>query len=120
MLIASLVLHLGVALGLTLAQSHTSYTPAATSSGGTSESIILLRSEDVPDFHQPLSPQRSAANSMASLAPASLPSPSPLFLEKKVMTRPSPLLLALEANPNAHLRSLPPEAVLCPIPCAAS
>jgi hypothetical protein len=119
MLVASFVLHLGLAAGLSLAYLH-SVAPTdsiTTASQPDSPALILLRSVETPDFHPvtPTTPAQPPSNPLATQAPAALPAPEQPVVEKKISTPPPPSF-ALEANPNAQVRPLPPEAVLSPNP----
>jgi len=115
MLIVSLALHVGVAGGIVLTHFHTTAATVTTSSEVKAPTLILLSSEETPDLQQPAAARMVAFHPSA---PAALPPLAQPAAEKKLPTpvaTPSPSL-ALEANPNAHIRALPPEAVLSPSP----
>jgi hypothetical protein len=119
MLIISLALHVSLATGIVLSHFHGAAMPApALSKAATATAtVILLRSEETPllPFRQPASAQPAVARSVATNQPAVLPSPAQPTVEKASVVAPPPAL-ALEANPNAHIRALPPEAILSPNP----
>jgi len=84
--------------------------------------MVLLSSEEstytpqaVPVKSAPAQPVTVAVIEKAPAVPTTPPPP----VEVKVPTAkalPPPLTLALEVNPNANIRALPPEAVLSPSP----
>jgi len=119
MLIVSLALHVSVAAGIALAYFHGTALLVATSPEMTTPTatMILLRSEETPalPFQHPAS-AKPAAPTIAATSPVALPSPAQPMVEKAPPAVTPPPALALEANPNAHLRALPPEAVLSPSP----
>jgi len=117
MLTVSIALHVGVATGIALSCLHVAVAPALASSEAPSTTLVLLTSEETPDFHQPVLVKSAEAQPVAASAPVALPSP-PQLVPKPVSapTAPPPASLALEVNPNAHVRALPPESVLCPNP----
>jgi hypothetical protein len=116
MLIASLAVHVSVVAGIALSYFHrTTMTVVAASEPATSP-VMLLNSEETPaqPLQKPASAPRAAARSVEKSRPAALPSPARPMVEKALAaSTPSP---APEANPNAHIEALPPEAVLSPTP----
>jgi len=119
MLVASFVLHVAVALGLVLPHLHVTAAPDTTASSSASESttLVLLRSVDTPDLHQPILPSRPASAPVAAQTTPTLPAPKPLVVATKLAaTAPPPASLALEMNPNANVRDLPPDPLLSPDP----
>jgi hypothetical protein len=111
MLIISLAIHGGVALGIALTCFHSAAASIAASPEVKPTSLILLRSKETPDS-QPLS-DPVAANPILVSAP--VPSPAQPVTEKKAIVAVAPpVSLALEVNPNAHIPALPPEAILSP------
>ncbi|SRR5258707_52173 len=117
MLIVSLAIHGGVAMGIALTYFHAPAAWVATSSKVKSTSLVLLRSEETPDFQQPL--RSVTANPPLARAPVALPSPvQPVAQKAAIVAATPPSSLALEANPNAHVRALPPEVILSPSPAA--
>jgi VWA domain-containing protein len=122
MLLASLALHVGFAMGIALFYFHgaTMPTVALSETATPSATVMLLRSEESPDlpFPQAASAKPTVSSSVVMSQPAVPPSPAQPMLEK-ALRAPAvtpPPALALEANPNAHLQALPPEAVLSPNP----
>jgi len=121
MLTISLALHVSVAAGIALSYFHGAAMPVVASPEMTTPtaSVILLRSEETPilPFRQPTS-AKPAVRTMAMAVPVVIPSPAQPMVEKALpaSTITQPPALALEANPNAHVRALPPEAVLSPSP----
>lgn len=118
MLAASVALHGTVATGLALNHFY-SARMAASPESLPPTTIVLLSDEEVTGMPT-LAPKRHAT-------PPPVPAPSaavavstaPPVIHKMVsISPPAPPAptLALEANPNAHIRSLPPAAVLCPNP----
>jgi hypothetical protein len=124
MLMVSLALHVSVAAGIALSYFHGAAmaTMALPDAITPTSTVMMLRSEAAPDlpFPQPAS-AKPAVRTIAVTPPAALPSPAQTLVEKALpaptptVTQP-PAALALETNPNAHLRALPPEAVLSPSP----
>jgi hypothetical protein len=118
MLVVSLALHVGLAAGIALSYFQGAVTTAVALSEVTTPTatVMLLRSEETPDlpFRQPA----SAKPAVLTASPAALPSPAQPMVEKALPapTATPPPALALEANPNAHIEALPPEAVLSPNP----
>lgn len=120
MLTASLTLHGGVLGGFAWSRMHTVAAPTQQSSTEQTPTIILLSSEETPDSVQPV-PVKSSAPVVPTIAVDHAPvvlstPPQPVIKAAPVKTTPPPLTLALEMNPNAHIRELPPEAVLSPSP----
>ena len=118
MLVISLTLHGGVATGIALSQLHiVKSAPASLEIPSTT--LTLLSSEEAPDrlSSKPASAP-AVSHQVAASTPANLPSSPQPVVEKPSAAPPTPPppSLALETNPNAHLRALPPEAVLCPSP----
>jgi hypothetical protein len=122
MLMVSLALHASLAAGIALSYFHWAATPVAASPKVTTptETVILLRSRETPalQFREPVPAKAAAARSVVTSRPAALPSPAQPLVEKALSasTVVPPPALALEANPNAHMEALPPEAVLSPSP----
>jgi Mg-chelatase subunit ChlD len=113
MLLASLALHVGLAMGIALFYFHGATTPVVALSEATTPAatVMLLRSEETPTFSQAASAKPTVSRSIVMNQPAALP------LVEKALPAPTvmpPPALALEANPNAHIQALPPEAVLSP------
>lgn len=117
MLVVSLALHGVVAAGIALTHFHVTSASTLASTDGKAITLILLRSEETPDFQQPLAAP-SILNPIRSKVSTALSSPAQPVVEKIIPTPTitPPPSLALEANPNAHVRALPPEAVLSPSP----
>ena len=116
MLIASFALHVVVAGGIVLAYFHRVAAPAMVSSEATAPPVLLLRSEAMPDAQPPVPSRLVPVRSVVTSQPIALPLPAPPMVEKALAVAIQPASLALEANPNAHVRALPPEAVLSPNP----
>lgn len=117
MLLVSLALHMSVAAGIGLSYFHWTTKPAVASSEAITPTIILLRSKETPFL--PFRPPVTAKTAVAMIAvtvPAAHSSPAQPPVEKALPTpRAVPFpALALEANPNAHVRALPPEPALSP------
>jgi hypothetical protein len=121
MLMVSLALHLCVAAGIALSYLHQAAMSRVVSSKATTptSTVMLLRSEEIPGllFRQPAS-AKPTVRTIAVTSSAVPPSSAQPLVEKTLfapkVTQPS--ALALEANPNAHIQALPPEAVLSPNP----
>jgi len=80
--------------------------------------MILLGSEETPESAQTV-PSKSSApvepTVIADHAPTVLSTPpQPVIKAAPAKSTPPPITLALEMNPNANIRALPPEAVLSP------
>src|SRR2546428_682358 len=107
MLIASLALHGVVAAGIALAHFHVTSASALTSTEGKSTTLILLGSEETPDFQQSASAP-SSIHHVRVKASVALSSPIQPRMEKNISASPMtpPPSLALEANPNVHVRAL--------------
>jgi len=114
MLVVSLALHVGVGVGIALSYFRGAPAPIAVACETEHPTAILLRSEESPLRHSRLPAAAKVIEPAASLATAAPPLPVPV--PKILSTVIAPPSLALEANPNAHVRSLPPEAVLSPNP----
>jgi len=117
MLTVSLALHGGVATGMALRHFH-SLTPTAQVAPFTpATTLILLTSESTPDLHQPAASTATMAHSVAASRATPFPSPPPPTAKSiSTPTTIPPASLALEANPNAHIRSVPSASVLSPNP----
>jgi len=119
MLTVSLAMHVSVAAGIALSYFHGAALLVAASPEMTAPTatVILLRSEETPTlpFQQPAS-ATPAAPTIAAASPATPRSLAQPMVEKGLPALTPPPALALEANPNAHIRALPPEAVLSPSP----
>jgi hypothetical protein len=117
MLMASIAVHLGLATVFFSPYFHRAAPLAAASSDPAPPSLTLLPSVETPDSHAiaPPAPPQPPSRPLAAQAPAALPAPDPPVTAKKIST-PAPPSLALEANPNANISPLPPEAVLSPNP----
>ncbi len=119
MLLISLALHVSVAAAIGLSYFHWAAVSAVASSEVTAPTatVMVLRSEETPilPFRQPAS-AKPAVPTISAPATAALPSPAQPVVEKTPPEATPPPALALEANPNAHIRALSPEAVLSPSP----
>jgi len=120
MLMVSLALHVSVAAGIVLSFFHGTAALAVASPEATTPTatVMLLRSQETParPFQHPAAAQPAVARSVVISQPAALPSPAQPMVEKAPPAVTPPPALAIEANPNAHVRALPPEAVLSPSP----
>jgi len=114
MLTVSVALHGAVAAGMAMRHFHP-HTPTGEVAPVTpATTLVLLTSEDMPDRHQPVATTLShAVASHAAILPSS---PQPEAKSISTMTTTPPASLALEANPNAHIRAVPPASVLSPNP----
>lgn len=117
MLLVSLALHVSVAVGIVLIFFHGTTPSETASSKETTPTVMLLGSEETPavPFHK-LSSTRPAARAIAASSPAALPLLAKPLIEKTPPAVQPGQTLAQEANPNAHVKALPPEAVLSPNP----
>jgi len=116
MLVLSLALHVTVAGGIALSSFHWPAPPAVALSEPTPPTVMLLQSETIPPLppRQPATARPMMTHSIATTQPAAVPDPSPPTTEKALpVLAQSPVP---EANPNAHIAALPPEAVLSPSP----
>ncbi len=79
---------------------------------------MLLRSSATPALpaKPPVIAKLAASPSATMSQSAPLPVPVQPLVVKALEATPQPPALALEANPNAHLHALPPDAVLSPSP----
>jgi len=118
MLTVSLAVHVSLVGGLALSTLHGTAISAVASSRTTMPPVMLLHSEKPPASQpsQPAPVVLTAARSVATSQPASLPTPAPSLIEKNRLALTQPPTQVLEANPNAHIQALPPEAVLSPSP----
>lgn len=117
MVIASLALHLGVGAGIALSYFHTKATSTGDANSDSTVNMIMLGSVETPNLSptRASTPQASSALAGARPAPTPLPPQPPPAPVKKALPPVAPTaFLALEANPNAHLRNLPPEEILSP------
>jgi hypothetical protein len=98
---------------------HSVAAPTHQASEAQTPTIILLSSEETPDSAQSV-PVKSSAPvepTVVDRAPVAVSTPpQPVIKVASLKTAPSPVTLALEMNPNANIRALPPEAVLSPSP----
>jgi hypothetical protein len=110
MVILSLALHGVLAGSIALLHWRGPATLASTNSSPVPSEVILLRSQQIAGvpLAAPAPPRPIAAIPLAAPLPPA-PTPAPTISA-------TPAALALEANPNAHVRALPPEAVLSPTP----
>ena len=115
MLFASLALHFGIVLGIAFALVHSAASPIAIASQADTPSVILLRSREMPALPVP---HESSNQSLASVpaAPVVAPTPPQPRIAKAPPAVPQPPALALEANPNAHVRPYAPDPILSPSP----
>jgi Mg-chelatase subunit ChlD len=121
MLIASLALHVSLAAGIVFSYFPGAARPILTSSEAITQPapVMLLRNGGAPARQpQPPAPAMPVVQAMAATPPAVLPSPAQPVLKKSLLapTVAKPAAVAVEANPNAHVAALPPEAVLSPSP----
>lgn len=116
MLALSLVLHGGLATGYLLTHHHSAPVTLAAKPEAKAPTVYLLTSEETPDLPQPAPFKPVAVKPVETSSPVAFASPTQPVAEKKISAATPPPSLALEANPNAHLRALPPEAVLSPNP----
>lgn len=115
MLIISLALHVSVATGIGLSYLWTAAMPTTASSDATMPAVMLLHSQETPNLHsRPPASAKSAARTIATSLPATVPSPAQPITEKALTALARPP--APETNPNSHVRTLPPEAILSPNP----
>jgi von Willebrand factor type A domain len=117
MLIISLGLHLSLVAGVALSYFRGSVVPGVVSSEMATAPTMLLRSEVSPfKGSNKVASAKSAVPPIAVTSSVATPAlaPSPTLKPSPAVTQPA--ALALESNPNAHVRSLPPESVLSPNP----
>ena len=117
MLVLSLTLHVALATGIALSYFRSTVSSTVATSEATTPPVLLLRSSETPKL---LVKPPAVAQVTAPSATPSRPVPRPLPVQpvaEKTLAAvvPSPAL-TLEANPNAHVQALPPEAVLSPSP----
>ena len=119
MLAVSLAFHVSVAAGVAISCFRASAPPAKELSDSISPSVFLLRAQGTPETSASLPASLKAAPLPVALAtPATIPAPAPIQPAPAMPApvTPLPATLALEANPNANVRALPPESVLSPSP----
>jgi hypothetical protein len=118
MLGASLALHVCIAGGVAISCFRIPSPPAKETSNATTASVLLLRAVATADAVQAPPSAKTAPSPVAIAPPATIPAAVPIRPEttKAVPDANPPAALALEANPNAHVRALPPESVLSPTP----
>ena len=119
MLAVSLAFHVSVAAGVAISCFRASAPPAKELSDSISPSVFLLRAQGTPETSASLPASLKAAPLPVALAtPATIPAPAPIQPAPAMPApvTPLPAALALEANPNANVRALPPESVLSPSP----
>jgi hypothetical protein len=117
MLIVSLALHVGVTAGITLSYFHSEAVHFADSPAATTPTppVMLLSSHKAATLQQPVL-AKPVVPALAMIAPVPIPSLVLSPVKKSAHpTTPRPAL-AMEANPNAHIKPLPPESVLSPNP----
>jgi hypothetical protein len=112
MIVASVAVHLCLGLGIVLSHFHLALPRASLTEASSSTTMDL----------QPLATAPAAAPVKVAPAPKlaeQQPAPPPPVkpkVEQVAAAKPAPPLPRLEANPNANLRALPPEAILSPTP----
>ena len=118
-LFASLALHLSLAAGIVFSIVHGGSAPTAPATpSATTPTVTLLRSEETPAVPTPRAASIRPTAPLTASAPANAPPVPPQpDAAKKLSVEPSrPASLALEANPNAHVRPFAPDAILSPSP----
>jgi hypothetical protein len=117
MLMVSLALHVSLAAGIGLSYFCAAAMPATASASVTTPAVMLLHSQETPNLQSRQSASaKLAVRKITTGSPAALPSAAQPMVKKAVPAVTQSSALALESNPNAHIRSLPPEAVLSPNP----
>lgn len=110
-LIASLALHVCVAAAIAFGYVHEA-APALSTTDTLTPATMVLQPEVAPVL--PAKPKSAAVEVVASSEPVAVAVPSRPKIEKILAAAtPTPVQ---EANPNAHIPALPPEAVLSPTP----
>jgi len=115
MLIASLTCHVCVAVAVALSYLPAS-TPLAVTPNATAPVTLVLHSELAPA--PPTKAKIAAVATMASTEPVAVAVPTQPKVEKLLAAMtptPAPVQIQ-EANPNAYIAPLPPDAVLSPTP----
>jgi len=116
MLVVSLALHVILAAGVAFSFYHRAANPGVVSSATAPPPVMLLRGLALPKA-PPVAPTKFVPNhSVASAQPFALPSPALPMVERSFLPASPPIAQHVEANPNAHVRALPPETVLSPNP----
>jgi Mg-chelatase subunit ChlD len=113
MITLSVALHVGIATGIALTYLRGTATLTSTSSAAATPAVILLRSQEMAGPGKVAMAEAQAPAS--SRLKSALPLLPPALSQATTIAAPA-RTVALEANPNAHLRALPPDAVLCPTP----
>jgi hypothetical protein len=120
MLIASLALHAGLDFGIALAYCHGvgKLVAASTEVIKQPATLIMLQSEEAPAHQLQAKITNAVAQTVTAVTPAGVPVPAQPVVKKPLgIAAVTPLTaLTKEANPNAHIAPLPPEAVLSPNP----
>ncbi len=118
MLVASIALHIGLGAGFALSYFHTKASSTGNSNSDIPSEMTLIGSVETPTAspNHPSSLQASLSPGGKRSQTPSLPTPPPAPVQKAVPPVTPRASLALEANPNAHLRDIPFEAVLSPHP----
>ena len=119
MLIVSLALHASLATGIAVSYLHGTALPATSSSQAKAPPVLLLRSEPTPALAvQPAPPKPAITRFVTISRNAALPTSVSLVADKspRPPTVKQAAALAVEANPNAHIEAIPPDAVLSPNP----
>jgi hypothetical protein len=116
MLTISLALHVGLVATVALFFLHRAVTSPPVSSETATPTMTYLRSTETP----PPSIARTVTIKQVSVIPLAVPALTPAapqhIVEKALPAVTEPPALALEANPNAHVRALAPDAILSPGP----
>jgi Mg-chelatase subunit ChlD len=120
-LTVSLALHAGLMTAVVLSFMPRASSPIGTAHSADAPSILLMRAKAVMSAAtvapKPIASAQPAP--VVSLAkPSELPAPPAIPLVEKPTPLPAtpPPALALEANPNAHIRALAPDSILSPSP----
>ncbi len=112
MVIASVAVHVCIVVGIVLAHFHVAL-PRASQTEASSSTTMDLQPMPAAPFAEPV---KIAPRGKLAVAPVTPPPPAAPKMGTVAKTSPAPSMPHLEANPNANVRALPPEAVLSPTP----
>jgi hypothetical protein len=115
-LIASLALHLGLAVGVTLSYFHWTVTPLVSHAPAQPPIATLVLQLEEKSPLPPAAPTIARKVVPENIVPVAPPAPLETVVAKALPLLKASTPLVVEKNPNAHLPAPSPEAVLSPSP----
>ncbi len=118
-LTVSLALHVGLLTAVVLSFIPRESSPVGTTAQADAPSILLMRAKAVVAMASKQAAATKPAATVSLAKPVALPSPPiPPLVEKPALIPATtmPPALAVEADPNAHIRAVAPDSILSPNP----